>query len=152
MPPSWDLPRYRLSLNALIAKRGVESVKIAVPLFWTDSIVLSYSDVVAAKKWWAMAFDCEEVMMPPDWDDPLPSDVALTLPGIEEPTILLRSRSEGGGSAEHPIVFTTKMKKAYEHLRDRGVLAAGAVHEEWGTELFEITDPEGNVIEICNEP
>lgn len=139
-------------MNARIDRRGVESIKIAVHLFWTDSIVLSYSDVVAAKKWWIMAFDCKEVMVPPDWDDPLPSDVALTLPGSEEPTILLTSRSEGAGSVEHPIVFTAKMKKAYEHLRDRGVLAAGAVHDEWGTEIFEITDSEGNVIEICNEP
>jgi hypothetical protein len=32
------------------------------------------------------------------------------------------------------------------------VVAAGALHQEWGTELFQVTDFEGNVIEICNEP
>jgi hypothetical protein len=113
---------------------------------------MSYSDVVAAKKWWIMAFDCNEVMIPPDWDDPLPSDVALRLPGRNEATILLSSRFEGGRPSEHPIIFTSKVKEAYEHLRGRGVAAAGVVHKEWGTELFEIVDSEGNVIEICNEP
>jgi hypothetical protein len=82
-----------------------------VPLFWTDSIVLSYSDVVAVKKWWFRAFDCKEVMIPSDWDDPLPSDIALKLPGSEEPTVLLSSRSEGGRPSGHPIIFTNEMKR-----------------------------------------
>lgn len=89
--------------------------------------------------------------MPPDWDEPLPSDVTLKLPGNESPTVLLGSRSEGRGSSGHPVIFTGKVKKAYEHLRARGV-ATGAVHEEWGTEMFKVTDPEGNAIEICKEP
>lgn len=122
-----------------------------MPLFWTESVVLSYSDVNAAKRWWATAFECKEVPVPPDWDEPLPSDVALKFPGNETPTVLLSSRSEGGEPSEHPIIFTGKVKKAYEHLRGRGV-ATGAIHEEWGSEIFEITDPEGHVIEICKEP
>ena len=81
-----------------------------------------------------------------------PSDVALTFPGTDEPTILFSSRSEGGEPSEHPIIFTSKVKKAYEHLRTRGVVAAGLVHDEWGTQLFQITDSEGNSIEVCKEP
>jgi hypothetical protein len=122
-----------------------------MPLFWTDSIVLSYSDVNAAKRWWATAFDCKEVAVPPDWDEPLPSDAALRLPGSDAPTVLLSSRSEGRESSEHPIVFTGKVRKAHEYLQGRGVVT-GAIREESGTEIFEITDPEGNIIEICNEP
>ena len=123
-----------------------------MPLFWAESIVMSYSDVAAARKWWVTAFDCEEVDVPEDWDNTFPSDVALKFPGSEEPTVLLSCRSEGREPSEHPIVFTGKLKKAYEHLRGRGVVAAGALHQEWGTELFQVTDFEGNVIEICNEP
>jgi hypothetical protein len=47
-----------------------------MPLFWIDTLVFSYSDLHAAKHW-AKAFECKEVAVPPDWDDPLPSDVAL---------------------------------------------------------------------------
>jgi hypothetical protein len=119
--------------------------------FWADSVGLSYSDVNAAKQWWATAFDCKEVAVPQEWDDPLPSDVALKFPGNEAPTVLLSSLSEGRESAEHPIIFTGNLKKAHEHLQGRGVVT-GDIHEEWGTEIFEITDFEGNVIEICNEP
>ena len=46
-------------------------------LFRTDSVTLSYSDVEAAKRWWVNAFDCKQVKVPPEWDNPLPSDVAL---------------------------------------------------------------------------
>jgi len=120
-------------------------------LFWTDSLVMSYSDVSSAKQWWIRAFDCKEADVPPDWDDPLPSDVALKFPGNEEPTVLLRSSSEGGERSEHPIIFTGKVRKAHEHLQGRGV-APGPIHQEWETELFNVNDPEGNVIEICKEP
>jgi hypothetical protein len=129
-----------------------ETNQRATPRFWTESIVLSYSDVAAAKKWWIMAFDCTGTPIPPDWDSPLPSNVALKLPGCEAPTVLLGSRSEGAQSLEHPILFTNKLKAAYEHVRDRGALPSGTIREEYGTELFEITDPEGHVIEICREP
>ena len=51
-----------------------------------------------------------------------------------------------------PAPYTSQVNKAYEHLRGRGVAAPGVAHKEWGTELFEIVDSEGNVIKICNEP
>jgi hypothetical protein len=142
-----------LSSKTRIGKRSEEITQVAVPLFWADSIVLVYADVLAAKKWWITAFDCKELPFPSDrWDNPRPSDVALKFPGTDEPTVLLSSRSEGGEPSEHPIIFTSKVKKAYEHLRARGVVAAGPVHDEWGIQLFQITDSEGNAIEICKEP
>jgi hypothetical protein len=63
-------------------------------LFHTDSVALSYSDVDAAKEWWIDTFGCKTVKVPPDWDNPLPSYVALALPGDSEPTILLSTQSE----------------------------------------------------------
>jgi hypothetical protein len=123
-------------------------------LFWTDSIVLCYSDVSAAKEWWVRVFDCKAVKVPPDWDNPLPSDCAMRLPGDEGPRILLSSRSEvqeaGLSLPEHPIIFTGKLEKAYRYLSDRGV-PPGNIRDGGGTALFEIADPEGNVIEICKE-
>src|SRR5579885_766784 len=96
-------------------------------LFWTGSIVLSYSDVNAAKQWLTSAFECKEVPVPADWDEPLPSDIALKFPGDDSPTVLLGSRSEGRESSEHPIIFTRNVKKAYEHLLGRG-LTPGTVY------------------------
>ena len=64
------------------------------PLLWADSIVLFCSDVEAAKRWWIETFECKQVKLPAEWDDPLPSDAALQLPGNPEPTILLSSRAE----------------------------------------------------------
>ncbi len=107
--------------------------------FGSDSIVLRYSDVNAAKQWWIRVFDCKEVPVPADWDNPLPSDVALKLPGDLEPTVLLSSRSEAERAGR------------IERVCERGA-AASPPQEEGGLELFEITDPEGNVIEVCNEP
>jgi hypothetical protein len=46
-------------------------------LFRADSVALSYSNVEAAKQWWIDTFSCKVVRVPQDWDNPLPSDVAL---------------------------------------------------------------------------
>src|SRR5438477_6296542 len=97
-------------------------------LFYTDSIALSYSDVNAAKQWWIDSFGCKAVRVPQSWDDALPSDVALTLPGDNEPTILLNAQSEveqAGYDRASPIatvIFCSKLKKAVEYLSGRGVL------------------------------
>lgn len=49
--------------------------------FYTDLVALGYSDVATATQWWVKAFDCKVERVPRDWDEPLPSDVAMTLPG-----------------------------------------------------------------------
>jgi catechol 2,3-dioxygenase-like lactoylglutathione lyase family enzyme len=124
-------------------------------LFWTDSIVLYSSNVEQAKRWWIEVFDCKQAKVPADWGDPLPSDVALKLPGQDKPSILLSDRAErpvGLPSAtERPIIFCNKLKKVYEYLEGRGA-APGPIQEGGGTQFFEVRDPEGNVIEICKEP
>jgi len=125
-------------------------------LFWTDSIALCCANVVAAKKWWIDSFGCKEASVPLDWDNSLPSDVALTLPGDDEPTILLSDRAEveaaGYDRANgHVIIFCSKPTKAHEHLQRKGV-AAPPIQHTGGTEFFEVRDPEGNAIEICKEP
>jgi hypothetical protein len=50
-------------------------------LFQTDSVALSYSNVEAARQGWIETFGCKAVEVPQNRDNPLPSDVALTLPG-----------------------------------------------------------------------
>jgi len=98
-------------------------------LFQTDSVGLSYSNVEAAKQWWIDTFGCKVVRVPQDWDNPLPSDVALILPGDSEPTILLSAQSEveqarfDRPSPVATVIFCNKLKKAHEHLSSRGVLA-----------------------------
>ena len=65
-----------------------------MPLFWTDSIALCYSDVTAAKKWWMRSFGCKDAKVPAEWDCGLSSDAALQLPGHDVPTILLSDWNE----------------------------------------------------------
>ena len=79
-------------------------------LFWTDSVILVCSDVAATADWWIRYFQCKRVALPRDWDDPLPSDVALQLPGADRPTILLSAHAEVPTDRSHipsnPILFT----------------------------------------------
>jgi hypothetical protein len=112
-----------------------------------DSVVLAFSNVAAAKQWWIQMFDCKPAKMP---------DVALALPGVDEPAILLsvRREAEQAGldwSNDHPIVFCYELKRAHEYLRERGA-SPSPIRDGGGTEFFEILDTEGNLIEICNEP
>lgn len=127
-----------------------------MPLLWTDSIALCCSNVAACKQWWIDSFDCKQAKVPAEWDCVLPSDVALTLPGHDVPAILLNDWAEvrkAGyeASKDRPIIFCSKLKKAHDYLRGRGV-AAGPIQHGGGTEFFEVCDPEGNVIEVCREP
>ena len=125
-------------------------------LLYTDSISLVCANVQLAKQWWIGIFDCKETKVPADWDCPLPSDVALKLPGADAPAILLCDRDEVQRAGyERPngrsIIFCTHLEKAYEYLHARGA-AAGPILDSGGTQFFEVRDPEANTIEICKEP
>ncbi|MGH9504537.1 MAG: VOC family protein [Terriglobales bacterium] len=126
-------------------------------LFHTDSVALSYSNVEAAKQWWIDKFDCKVGKVPQDWDNPLPSDVALTLPGDSEPTILLSAQSEveqarfDRPSPVATVIFCDNLKKAYERLSSRGVLP-GPFQDGGDMKFFELRDTEGHLLEICKEP
>jgi hypothetical protein len=94
--------------------------------------------------------------VPANWDDPLPSDVALKLPGADEPTIALSDRRDlelAGYERpnQHALIFCSNVKKAHAHLQGRGA-SPGAIQQGGGTQFFELSDPEGNIIEICKEP
>jgi hypothetical protein len=126
-------------------------------LFRAESVVLSYSNVQTAKQWWVDAFGCKAVKVPQDWDNPLPSDVALMFPGDTEPTILLNDQAEveqahlERPSPVVPVIFCDKLKKGHEQLSSRGILA-GPIQDGGDTQFFEIRDIEGHLIEICKEP
>jgi len=126
-------------------------------LYRADSVALSYSNVEAAKQWWIDTFGCKVVRVPQDWDNPLPSDVALTLPGDSELTILLSAQLEvdharfDRPSPVATVIFCDKLKKAHEHLSSRGVLA-GPIQDGGDMQFFKIRDTEGHLIEICKEP
>ena len=125
--------------------------------FYTDSVAIIYSNIEAAKQWWVNAFECKEVKVPPDWDNPLPSDVALKLPDDEAPTILLSTRSEvesAGFDRPAPVastIFCDKLEKASKLLSSRGILA-GPIQDGGDMQFFEVRDVEGNLIQICKEP
>ena len=94
-------------------------------LFSADSLVMCYANVDVAKRWWIEQFECKQTGVPTDWDDPLPSDVALRLPGYDEPTILLSDQREVANAGfertnQHPLVFSPRLKKAREHLISKG--------------------------------
>ena len=124
-------------------------------LFSVDSLVMCYSNVDVAKRWWIEQFECKQTEVPDNWDDPLPSDVALRLPGDDEPTILLCDQREVQDAGfertnQHPLLFSSKLKKAREHLISKGS-APGLIQDAGGKQFFEVQDPDGHLIEICEE-
>jgi hypothetical protein len=124
--------------------------------FYTDSLTLAYVSVEAAKQWWISVFDCKVAKLPQDWDDPLPSDVALRFPQDKEPAILLSAQAEvDQAKLEMPspvvcTIFTDKLKKGHEQLSNRGVIV-GPMQDGGDTWFFEIRDIEGHLIQVCEE-
>jgi len=41
----------------------------------TDSVIMIYPNVQAAKQWWIETFDGKEVKVPSTWDCSLPSNI-----------------------------------------------------------------------------
>jgi hypothetical protein len=125
-------------------------------LFRTDSVSLCYSNIEAAKQWWIDAFGCKASRVPKDWDISLSSDVALTFPGDDVPTILLSVQAEAeqaGLERSSPmvsVIFSDKLKKAHEHLSRHGV-PAGPIQDRGDMQFFEVRDGEGHLIQICED-
>jgi hypothetical protein len=124
--------------------------------FYTDSLVLTYTSVEAAKQWWIDTFGRKVEKVPAEWDNPLASDVALKFPQDKEPTILLCARSEmeqaklDPPSAVVSTIFCDNLKKARERLSTRGILV-GPMQDGGDTQYFEIRDIEGHLIQVCKE-
>jgi hypothetical protein len=119
------------------------------PDFSTEFIGLSYVDLTAAKQWWMRVFRCKETAVPDGWDDSMPTDVALILPGAEDPTILPRLRDGVAGvDSEHPLLFCGNLSKAHDYLSQLGA-EPGPMQEVGGKQFFEVIDPEGHAVEIC---
>ena len=53
---------------------------------------------------------------------------------------------------ETPMLYTSRIEKARNHLISRGVTVGEIQRDRQGTRFFEMRDLEGNVIEICDEP
>ena len=101
---------------------------------------MSYRNLDAGIAWWNRIFGAERVPLP-EWDDPLPSDVALKLPDEEEPHILLQAFHEAGEitGQTHPLVFTGNIEAALGNI---GSDAGGA-------KFFDVRDLKGQSIEVC---
>ena len=124
--------------------------------FYTDSLAFTYTNIEAAKRWWIETLGCKIAKIPANWDNTLPSDVALKFPGDDEPTILLSARSEvneakfDGPSPVVSTIFCDNLRKGYELLSSRGVLA-GPIQDGGDMKFFVIHDPEGHLIQVCKE-
>jgi hypothetical protein len=100
-------------------------------------------------------FGCRRVKVPEDWDDQLPGDAALKLAGADEPSIALRDRAEADRagldcSNSRPILFCKKAADARQYLMERGAVPGPIL--DGSVAYFEVLDPEGNIIEVCEEP
>ena len=124
--------------------------------FYTDSLGFTYSNIEAAKQWWIETFGCKVAKVPADWDNTLPSDVALKFPEDDEPTILLSAQKEvDEARLDNPspvvsTIFCDKLKKGQEVLSSRGILV-GPIQDGGDMQFFEIRDTEGHLIQVCKE-
>ncbi|MDP9266794.1 MAG: hypothetical protein M3P27_00535 [Acidobacteriota bacterium] len=118
-------------------------------LFHADAIVGACADPGLAATWWEKAFDCRRVPVPGSWDDSADC-VALQFPGDDEPAICLSPKARDQNSYPVPVIFTGNIKKAYQGLLERGVVAGPIQGDD--PKFFELRDGEGNTVEVSEEP
>jgi hypothetical protein len=112
---------------------AVLDVSYSTMWFYADSLALTYSNVDAAKQWWIEAFDCKVAKVPEDWDNTLPSDVALKFPRDDEPTILLSAQTEvDQAKFDRPsTVVSTIIHDLLRQAKERTRAAFHAWHPRW---------------------
>jgi len=125
-------------------------------LFYSgDPISLACSNIAAAKQFWIEIFGCSEDKGASYWDDALPSDIALKLPGEDDAVLGLFDKAEAeqaglGRASARALIFCSDIAKAHSYLAVRG-LQPGEIGALGGMQFFEIQDWEGNTVEICME-
>src|SRR5580704_14096654 len=109
--------QYSLHCSAVgrLSDNRPERGNSTMVLLSCDFLGLCYTDLEAAKRWWIQVFDCKQVKVPETWDCPLPSDVALKLPGLDEPSILLCDNAEVRQAGYdrpngHSVIFCGKLQ------------------------------------------
>jgi hypothetical protein len=104
------------------------------------------TDLSVTTAWYKQALDCFCSESTDDEGQP-----AVTLQFYrKDPGFMLCT------SASHndlpPIIYTGNAAKAHEFLVGRGVTTTSVQQDEQGTKHFEITDCDGNLLEISEEP
>lgn len=118
-------------------------------LFYFDAVTMSCHDQQVTASWWERVFDCRRAPVPDYWDES-EDCVALLFPGMAEPTICLSPKARDKNQYPVPIIFSDNINKAHQKLTERGI-AVGPVQGD-APKFFEIRDPEGNTIEVSEEP
>lgn len=125
-------------------------------LFRADSIALTYASPEAAVRWWTQLFGTKQIEPAADRDYALPSDIWLAFDVNDLPAVYFSKLDEVRGIGldcigdEHPIVTCNDIELAHKHCLQKGA-SPSSIQTGRGPRYFEITDPEGNVIEICED-
>jgi predicted enzyme related to lactoylglutathione lyase len=77
---------------------------------------------------------------------------AATLAFKEDGRSVVLTTRAGAGTGNRLILFTKKIGKMREIMTARGVMVGKVERDRQGTQYFQIHDPEGNEIEVVQEP
>jgi catechol 2,3-dioxygenase-like lactoylglutathione lyase family enzyme len=104
-------------------------------------------DLAAAASWYKERLALREVNV--EMDD---GEGCIALGFSNEEYIIALGPTGRPTDELRPLLYTSNIKKAREFLKSRGAGPSEIEKDAQGTAYFEIHDPEGNVIEICEEP
>ena len=103
-------------------------------------------DLAAAAAWYSDKFGLRQYTI--KFDD---SQRGLELKAANEIFFVL-GPSGVPAKAETPMLYASDIERARKYLTARGVEIGDVQKNRQGTTFFEIRDPEGHIIEICEEP
>jgi len=105
-------------------------------------------DIAAACSWYIEKLGLQKISVALDDGE---NCIALGF-SEEEPAFVLGPPSDAPRDELSAMLYTSKLKKAREVLISRGVNVGEIQQDRQGTHYFEMRDPEGNVVEISEEP
>jgi catechol 2,3-dioxygenase-like lactoylglutathione lyase family enzyme len=108
---------------------------------------IGVADIAGATAWYIQKLGLRKV------DVELDDGVDCIALGFEKNECAVCLGPPGRSTGElTPMLYSSNLKKAREFLASRGVNVTNIQQDRQGTHYFEMRDPEGNVIEITEEP
>ena len=124
--------------------------------FVRAQLVLPVANLPAARDWYARALDFETVYLHSDpAEDPEGNYAILRRDGAEVHLILdepPREHPWTTAGAGYMFLLVRGVDDVYEQVQARGIAITRAMRQEaWGARAFQLTDPSGNLILVCEE-
>ena len=118
-------------------------------LFYADGVYISSTAPDRIADWYREKLGCPK---PRKGHDDVQEVLILSLGSSDPNSGIWIGREPRPPDIPAPLIYANDIERAHKTLTERGVNVTAIETDRQGSRYFELRDPEGNVVEISEEP